>query len=1105
MLTAGETRILQTPHSTPPLGPSFCLAICQANWLPVKHVLVDVVEIAVVPARWSVPMFVRIFTISYTWLVVGSLLCLGLLVRNDVASADDSSAEPSETLTFEQHIWPILRAHCFDCHGATEEMKGSLDLRQVRRMTEGGNRGPAIEVGDAEASLLVQRIEHGEMPPGEGEVSAEELTTLRRWIASGAETKRTEPESIGPGLGIMPEEREHWAYQPIRRPDVPARESLPPERRARTPIDALLISSGPGEPFAPDADRRTLVMRASLTLTGLPPSYEQVERWRSDPRDDWFDRLLDELLESPHYGERWGRHWLDVAGYADSEGYTVQDAVRPWAWRYRDWVIGALNEDKPLDQFITEQLAGDELAGAKSGDWTSEQIDLLTATGYLRMAADGTASENNAEARNQTIADTLQIVGTSLLGLSVQCAQCHDHRYDPILHTDYFALRAVFEPALDWQAWKPPAARQVSLYTEADRAQAAEVEAEAQAVSKEKAEKQAEYMQQALENELEKYDQPLRDNLQAAYQTSAEERTDEQQAWLDAHPSVNITPGVLYQYLPESAEELKTYDKRIAEIRAKKPPEPFVRALLEPSGHAPETKLFHRGDHQQPKQTVLPAAPTVAVPEGERVEFPINDDDLPTTGRRLAFARWLASSENPLTPRVIVNRVWMHHFGQGLVATPADFGKLGATPTHPELLDWLADEFVRQGWSLKKLHRLIMRSTRWQQRRGGLESATQRVPTDLLRLEAEAIRDRVLAVTGQLDPQLFGPPLGIAEDDTGQVVVDGDQTRRSLYVQTRRSRPVAMLQAFDAPVMETNCVIRPSSTVATQSLMLLNGKFILDQATKLAERATAEAPSLPQRYVGHRSDLPERPASDWQYGYGAFDEQTERTGDFTPLEHWTGSQWQAGPELPDPQRGWVLLNAQGGHPDAAPRAVIRRWTATADGVVSIRGQLSHGSSNGDGVRGRVVSSRSGEAGQWRVHNDASDTIVDALEVVADDTIDLITDCRQNHTSDSFHWPVSVTLSTGDGDSRSMDSVDQFQGPIESYQPLPARIVQAWRLAFSRDPDIEEFELAIRFVARQLETMHADPEAIPSGRTAAQQALTNLCQTLMSSNEFLYVE
>jgi len=1029
-------------------------------------------------------------------LVVAMAAVAAAGLAHDGPRAADDTPPP---VTFEEHVRPLLKAHCLDCHGATETLEGSLDLRLVRLMRAGGDSGPAIVPGDAAGSLILQRVRAGDMPPGEKKMSAAEQDLLARWISAGAPTRRPEPEAIAPGLAITPEERAFWAFQPVRRPDVTADPAVP-----RAPIDALVF--GADGPLPAEAARHALVTRAFLTLTGLPPAHADVERWAADPSADWFDRLVDELLASPHYGEQWARHWLDVAGYADSEGATLADEVRPWAWRYRDYCIDAFNTDVPFDRFIAEQLAGDEIAGARSGDWTAEQIRLLTATGFLRMAADGTGSGGDTpEGRNQTVADTVRIVGTSLLGMSVHCAQCHDHRYDPVLHTDYTALRAVFEPALDWKAWKTPAQRLVSIQTEAERARSADIETEAQAVAKDRAEKQAAFIRQALEQELAKFEEPLRGQLLAAYDTPEKDRDDAQNALLKAHPSVNVTPGVLYQYLPKAAEELKALDQTIADIRAKQPAEEFIQALVEPAGHLPETRLFHRGDHQQPKQAVLPAPPQVAVPEGRHEPFATDDTSLPTSGRRLALARWLASPTNPLTARVIVNRIWLHHFGQGLVATPADFGSLGARPSHPALLDWLADEFATRGWSVKHLQRVIMRTAAWRQARGGLPRGG--LPTPLLRLEAETIRDRMLAATGTLDRSIGGRPAGIKDDDTGQTVVDGPQSRRSLYVQVRRSRPVAMLQAFDAPVMECNCEVRPVSTVATQSLMLLNGEFILDQAARLAERAVQVAASLdpPAAAASLAIALPQPPRPTWTYGYGGIDEQAGRTASFAPLGHWTGSQWQAGDALPDAALGWVLLNASGGHPDAAERAVIRRWTAAADARVSVTGTLAHASEHGDGVRGRLVSSRTGLAGTWTAQHGSAATDAADLVVQAGDTLDFVTDCRTNHASDSFTWPVALTIRTADGATAIAKSTEQFLGPTTIEPFAPTWIVAAWRLAYARDPSPEEVALAADFVHRQFATFQARPAAVPEGRSPARQALVSLCQVLLGSNEFLYVD
>ncbi|MBI2925094.1 MAG: DUF1549 domain-containing protein, partial [Verrucomicrobia bacterium] len=628
-------------------------------------------------------------------------------------------------LTFEQHIRPILKANCFDCHGEGEKLKGGLDLRLQRLLVKGGESGPAIVPGDPKRSHLVELITKGEMPKREKKLTATEIETIRKWIAAGARTARPEPAEVPHGMTITEEERAHWAFQPIRRPLVPKSRSTRHASRIRTPIDTFLAAELRQRKltFSPDADKITLLRRACFDLLGLPPTPDEVQQLLDDQSPDAYERLIDRLLDSPHYGERWARHWLDIAGYADSDGYVDADTPRAYAYKYRDYVIKSLNADKPFDQFITEQLAGDELAGvtastphsppaastaAQAGAPrpssvalrrvdTPDSLGLLIATGFLRMAADGTAAGwvDQDVARNQVIADTIKIVSTSLLGLSVGCAQCHDHRYDPIPQADYYRLRAVFEPAFDWKNWRTPPQRLVSLYTETERTKAAEVEAEAARLVAEKEAKQKQFIAEALDKHLkEKFEEPLREKLRAALDTPADKRTDEQKKLLTDNPSVNIHPGVLYQYNPKAADELKAMDTKIGEVRARKPPEDFLHALTEAPGRTPPTHLFHRGDPKQPKEQFGPGALTVLCGGEKPIEFSAKDDSLPTTGRRLAFARWLTSSNNPLLARVIVNRVWMHHFGRGLVGTPADFGMTGERPTHPELVDWLASVFM---------------------------------------------------------------------------------------------------------------------------------------------------------------------------------------------------------------------------------------------------------------------------------------------------------------------------------------------------------------------------------------------------------------------------
>ncbi len=782
------------------------------------------------------------------------------------APNEPGSALPQADVSFEQHIRPLVRAYCVQCHGEDDSPEGALDMRQRRRMAEGGESGPAIVPGNREQSLLYGRVVRGEMPPGDHKPTDEEVELIGRWIDAGAPTLREETDEALRS-GVTPEDRQHWSFRPLQSPAIPP---APAGWHVRNAVDAFVATKLAENhlPLSPEADKRTLIKRATIDLWGLPPTLPDIEQFLSDTDDDAFDRLIDRLLASANYGQRWARHWLDVAGYADSDGYTSEDRVRPYAYKYRDYVIRALNDDKPFDQFIREQLAGDEMVAPPYWSLPGPQLDKVLATGFLRMAADGTATAGIDQdlARNQVMSDTIKIVSTSLLGLTVGCAQCHDHRYDPIPQADYYRLRAVFEPALDWKAWRTPDQRLISLYTDTDRAKSADIEAQASQISAERQAKQDQSIAEALAKELEKFPAENRDALRAAATAPAEQRTAEQTALLDNHPSLKITPGVLYQYNQAAADELKKFDDRINGVRAQKPAEDFVHVLTEPENHAPVTYLFHRGDPQQPQNPVPPGDLTVAASPEAPAVFAADDPALATTGRRTALAAWLTSGRHPLVGRALVNRIWLHHFGRGLVNTPGDFGRMGEAPTHPELLDWLAVWWADNGWSLKALHKLLMSSTVYRQSSQLSEALATVDPENRLygrmavrRLEAEAIRDRILATAGTLNPQTFGPPVPVREDATGQIVVGaenktgpnmpGPETppgeeafRRSVFVQVRRSQPLGMLRTFDAPLVEASCERRVSSTVATQSLLMMNSSFALEQAGYFAQRLRREAP-----------------------------------------------------------------------------------------------------------------------------------------------------------------------------------------------------------------------------------------------------------------------
>ncbi|MFA6546227.1 MAG: DUF1549 domain-containing protein, partial [Limisphaerales bacterium] len=577
---------------------------------------------------------------------------------------------PTGPLTFEKDIRPILKANCFHCHGEEGKLKGGLDVRLRHLIAKGGEQGPAIVPGKPEKSRLFAFIRDGEMPKSERKLSKEQVELIRRWIAGGAKVARVEPATPGAADDFTPEERAHWAFQPVKRPPVP---QIGNRQSAITnPIDAFLLQKLASQKltFSAPADRATLIRRASFDLLGLPPPPDEVDAFVNDKSSDAYEKLLDRLLASPHYGERWGRHWLDVAGYADSDGYVDTDAVRQWAWKYRDYVIRSINADKPFNEFIVEQLAGDELVRPPHKNLSPASVDKLTATGFLRMAPDGTASGADPKvARNAVVADTLKVVSSSLLGMTVGCAQCHNHKHDPIPQADYYRLRAVFEPGFDLRAWRTPPARLVSLMSDEDRAKAAEVEKEAKVIDAARTQKLDGFINEVLEKELLKRPEELRAPLREAYKTAVAKRTPAQVKLLKEHPTVmQLSAGSLYLYEQKKADELQKLADEAGKIRARKPAEEFVpvfNELAAKGGPAP-TFLFHRGDPDQPKQQLKPGDLTILA-SLRPVELPEKDAALPSSGRRLAYARSLTDGRHPLTTRVLVNRIWMHHFGRGIV------------------------------------------------------------------------------------------------------------------------------------------------------------------------------------------------------------------------------------------------------------------------------------------------------------------------------------------------------------------------------------------------------------------------------------------------------
>jgi len=764
-----------------------------------------------------------------------------------------------EPLAFEKDVRPILKQHCFHCHGEEPKPKGGLDLRTVKMMKKGGESGAAIKPGDLAGSHLWERISSDEMPEGPKKVTAAQKEILKRWIAEGARTARPEPED--PNLArYTAEELAHWAFQPIK-------PTAPPSNAGRTEIDRYLLAklNAAGiKSFSSAADRRTFIRRASFDLLGLPPTPQEVDAFVNDSSADAFEKLIDRLLSSPQYGVRWGRHWLDVAGYSETYGNLGNDQERPQAWRFRDYVIDSFNADKPFDEFLREQIAGDELAARPYDFANPKTVERLTATGFLRMAPDVTATANDLNDRNQAVADMFKVTTGAFLGLTVGCAQCHDHKYDPISTDDHYRLRAFFDPAFDLQQWKPPEQRVIDASLAEQKAASAKIEAEAKKRDAELSKKRDDNAKRVQEREFAKLPEADRAPARAAITTPDGKRTPAQKALLKKYTnivSVRHIRGQLVEYDPPSHQKFKDEEASIAKLRATKPLPKLLLAVQETPGRIPQSRIFFRGDAKSPAKEVHPSEIT-ALGAGWKPSEP--PKSAPSSARRLELAKHWTSGKHPLVARVFINRVWALHFGRGIVGTPGDFGLNGDRPTHPELLDWLATDFTSHGWKIKRLHRQLMLSDAYRQVSTRTPELATKDPENKLlgrmnlrRLEAEAVRDGILAAAGKLSLQLRGPSVPVAEELDGRVVlgrrqlneglfaaiagVGADAFRRSVYIQSKRALPLAMLETFDLPTMTPNCDCRRTTTGPAQALMFLNDEFVLKFARELVDRLWRDA------------------------------------------------------------------------------------------------------------------------------------------------------------------------------------------------------------------------------------------------------------------------
>jgi hypothetical protein len=805
-------------------------------------------------------------------------------------------------------------------------------------MLVGGDSGPSIVPNNPGESLLLSalRYESHEMPPS-GKLTDEVIGHFEEWIAMGAPDPRAENVEGNSGKSDgPPKPGQHWAFQPPQRPSLPLVQN---EASIRCDVDQFVVARIEAAGITPSrqAPPRVLLRRLYFDLVGLPPTAAELAAFEAAPIDARYEEAVDRLLASPRFGERWARFWLDVARYADTKGYVFQeDRNFKGAYTYRDWVIASFNGDRPFDRFVVAQIAADQV----------DDPSCAPAAGFL------TLGRQFLKDQHEIINDRIDVMTRGLMGLTVACARCHDHKYDPISAADYYALYGVF------------------------------------ASSEEKP------------------------------------RDDVPPQLVDAAP---VEPVVFLRGNPGSPGP-KVDRRFLAILSPDRKPEPFRHG----------------------------------------------------SGRK-ELAEAIASRDNPLTARVWVNRVWGHLFGAPLVATPSDFGVRGTPPTNRELLDWLACEFMDNGWLTKRLIRQIVLSATYRQ---SSESRPECVAIDaenlLLwranrrRLDLESLRDSLLVAAGRLDETMGGPSVSLTTAPFS--------ARRSVYGFIERQNLPAFFRTFDFANPNTHTPERPLTTSPQQALFLMNSPFVFEQANHLAARSAAanvtgvESKVSPQRARADAAnrvrrinrlyqfalsrdaiadeladslafvDRPEpanyahiRNQLAWQFGWGSFDEVNTKV-QFQPMPRFTGHAWQGGPSLPDSALGWAMLDGTGGHPGDPAHMAIRRWVAPETGTLHIEGVLSHLSPHGDGVRGRIVASRGGLLGSWEVFHSEATTAPAQFRVKAGDTIDFITDCRAGVEYDNFAWTITLRLAPDESQPAQVwDSVSGFHGrrqpPLSRWDEL----------------------------------------------------------------------
>ena len=762
-----------------------------------------------------------------------------IAITAGTASAQDDSG----VKFFSSKVKPLLEKHCFECHrNDPDELHGELALASRASMIRGGESGSLIDAGTPEKSLLLRVISYQDdayqMPP-DGKMSDEEIAVFKKWVEFGLPWNPDDEIELEPNHSVGPpqvndETKSWWSFQKVKLPDVPqtADANWPTNE-----IDAFILSRLEEVELSPspDASKHDLVRRAFYDLTGLPPTPEQVQSFVENQSPDAWEKLIDQLLASPHYGEKWGRHWLDLVGYAESNSFE-RDDTKPFVWGYRDYVIQSFNEDKPYDQFLTEQLAGDE--------FDDPTINTVTATGLYRLGAWDDEPADRQQAKYDELAHVVTVVGQSMMGLTVDCARCHDHKIDPIPQADYYRMVSFFENMRSFGVRDHRSVLAASVVNMDER----EID---DATRKSHLEKVA-----SLVAKLKSIEDPVKKDF---------ENVDHEE-----FKRIINRERVLKKYIGKSIsqDEFDNYTELRQQFRrlTENPPQGIRKILcIKEHGSVPPKSFIQiRGNPHAQGDPVTPGFLSVLSPPEPEIKTPASGE---STGRRLAFAKWLTDGNHPLTARVMANRLWQYHFGRGIVRTSSDFGFQGSAPTHPLLLDWLASELVDGGWKLKSLHKTIMLSHAYRMSTTFDEDAVAVDPENdrfwrfnPRRLTAEEVRDSILFVSGQLNlEKVYGPSVYPPMPDEvlkGQSMPGknwhtsnpNQSRRRSLYIHTKRSMGVPILETNDAATNDSPCPVRFVTTQPTQAMGLLNSELTNRQARLFAEAVQVDH-SEPQDQV----------------------------------------------------------------------------------------------------------------------------------------------------------------------------------------------------------------------------------------------------------------